>query len=368
MKFVTLFLKTENVHLQKDVGMIPFLLHQYYGYDSSVVSYRNSGDYSYLEREVRGLSLHFLKRKYGILLDGCLYLLRNSKNIDVLNVYHLNLSSFFYLLIFRIFKKKSGIAYLKLDLNPAGLKTAMAGGPVGWIKRCTMRLASVMSVESTQLYGKLREYYADKVFYLPNGFSLPETKYPVKKENIILTVGNLGTAEKATDVLLNAFAASASRHGFVLRLVGSVEESFRGFVEKYFKQYPELKERVIFCGSIREKEILAAEYDRAKIFALPSRSESFGIALTEAASRGCYLITTQGVPAGYDISAQGRFGITTGIDDTDGLAESFVRLWESETDWEWQAEEIRCHTAENFSWEKLAAKLHARLRSVHAAN
>lgn len=361
MKFVTLFLKTENVHLQKDVGMIPFLLHKYYGYDSAIVTYPNSASYPYAENEVKGLSLHFLKKRFGVLADGCLYLMRRAKSIDVLNVYHLNLSSFFYLLVFCIFRKKGSIAYLKLDMNPVGLKTAFARGPVGFIKRKTMELADVMSVESTLLFEKLEKHYGDKVFYLPNGYSLPEQESLVKKGNVILTVGNLGTREKATDILLEAFAQCADRQGFTLRLVGSVAKEFHGFIDDYFKRYPSLVERVVFCGSIQEKDKLAAEYDRAKIFAFPSRSESFGIALTEAASRGDYIITTKGVPAGYDVSAHGRYGAWIDIDDKRALSEQFVKLWESTWDWERQAEEIRQYTRLHFQWEKLCERLHERL-------
>lgn len=359
MKFVTLFLKTENVHLQKDVGMIPFLLHKYYGYDSKIVTYQNSASYPYAENEVKGLSLHFLKKRFGIIADGCFYLIRSAKRIDVLNVYHLNLSSFFYLLVYRIFRKKKSIAYLKLDMNPVGLKTAFARGPVGFIKRRTMGLADVMSVESTLLLKKLKKHYGDKVFYLPNGYSLPEQDMVVKKEDVILTVGNLGTKEKATDILLNAFADSADRQGFTLRLVGSVTEEFQEFTETYFEQYPLLRERVIFCGSIQDKKELAKEYDRAKIFAFPSRSESFGIVLTEAASRGDYIITTRGVPAGYDISNQGKYGTLIEIDDRRALAEEFAGLWEDNRDWERQAEEIRRYASARFQWEKLCADLYS---------
>ena len=43
MNFVTLFLPTENFHLTKDVGMIPYIMYKYYGYNSTIVSYDNLG-------------------------------------------------------------------------------------------------------------------------------------------------------------------------------------------------------------------------------------------------------------------------------------------------------------------------------------
>ena len=51
MRYVTLFLKTENVHLLKDVGMIPYYLYKEHGMDCTIATYNNSGDYTYLEKE-----------------------------------------------------------------------------------------------------------------------------------------------------------------------------------------------------------------------------------------------------------------------------------------------------------------------------
>ena len=61
MRFVTLFLKTENVHLLKDVGMIPYFLMKEHGADSTVVTYRNDDSYGYADDEVRGLKLEFVR-------------------------------------------------------------------------------------------------------------------------------------------------------------------------------------------------------------------------------------------------------------------------------------------------------------------
>jgi hypothetical protein len=62
MTFVTLFPGATNIHLTKDVGMIPFIMHKYYGYDSTLVCYKND-EYDYLETEVKGLKIDFLEKK-----------------------------------------------------------------------------------------------------------------------------------------------------------------------------------------------------------------------------------------------------------------------------------------------------------------
>ena len=50
LNFVTLFPQCQNIHLVKDVGMIPYVMHRDMGYDSYVMCYKN-GDYPYLDTE-----------------------------------------------------------------------------------------------------------------------------------------------------------------------------------------------------------------------------------------------------------------------------------------------------------------------------
>ena len=76
MRFVTMYPETENVHLIKDVGMIPFIMHKKFAYDSTIVCYKNE-DYSYLENEVKGLKLDFIKKYTGkSIIDGAIYLFK----------------------------------------------------------------------------------------------------------------------------------------------------------------------------------------------------------------------------------------------------------------------------------------------------
>ncbi len=317
MRFVTLYLKTENVHLLKDVGMIPYYMMKEHGAESSVVTYDNGGEYSYTDNEVRGLGLEFVRRsRFGRIVDGMLYLMRNAGRIDVLNIYHLNLSSYFYEIVYRMFNRR-GVIYLKLDMNPAGFITCFKKNPVGMIKRATIRRADLASVETTAMRKKLRKFFGEKIIYIPNGCyrdtdtgtgSAPDdgtVREAFHKENVILTVGNLGTFDKATEVLLEAYKRYMERVGedaYKLRLVGSIEDDFRKHIDDFFGTDDKLRDKVVFTGPVSDKRLLNEEYERARLFTLPSRSESFGIVLVEAALKGCYLVTSDMVPAGYDVS------------------------------------------------------------------
>ncbi|HOO26888.1 MAG TPA: glycosyltransferase, partial [Lachnospiraceae bacterium] len=170
----------------------------------------------------------------------------------------------------------------------------------------------------------------------------------------------LGTAEKATDILLSAFAKSAAAHDWTLKLIGPVKETFRPSIDLFCEQYPQLKERVIFLGKITDKETLSKEYRKAKIFTLPSRSESFGIVLVEAANEGCYLITTDMVPAGYDVNGNGRFGLVVPADNADALANAFSDLCgkNNSRDWNKEAQEISLFAQKTFCWDTIIRQLY----------
>ena len=72
---------------------------------------------------------------------------------------------------------------------------------------------------------------------------------------------------KRTDILMDAFAKVADKlPDWKLRIVGSIYDSFKPYIEKYFNEHPDLKERVTFTGLIEDKTELANEYKRAKIF------------------------------------------------------------------------------------------------------
>ena len=349
--------------------MIPYFLHKNYGWDCVIATRQNCAEYSYLANEVRGLRLDFVKQtRLGRIFDGIRYLKAHASEIDVLNLYHLNLSTYFYELAFRKYNR-TGKIYLKLDMNPVGLKTCLAKDLRGLIKRASIRRADVVSVETTVLQKELVKHFGQKIIYLTNGYfdrtaSLPDQKaLPFEKENVILTVGNLGTKEKATDVLLAAFAKSAPHHDWTLKLIGPVAEQFQPEIADFYGRYPQLKERVKFLGSIHDKERLMNEYRKAKVFALPSRSESFGIVLVEAASQGCYLVTTDMVPAGYDVNGNGRFGLVVPADDIDALSKALENLFTVNRFWDKEAEEITAYAKEAFRWDAIIDRLYQAIKA-----
>lgn len=363
-RFVTLLPGLQNVHLIKGVGMIPYVLYKYYGYDSTLPVYEG-GEYSYANNEVKGLKLDYLQNTGNTKIDGYYYLLHNARKIDILQVYHLLGNTFKYIEYYKSFNP-NGKVFLKLDVDRR-IKNINYHTGYNEHTKNLIRQCDLVSVESKVLQEYLNTNWGIKAEYIPIGFytdnfkKINYVKYE-EKENIICTVGRLGSIQKATEVLLEAFAkASAYIGNWKLKLIGSVEEHFNQYIEDYFKRYPHLKDNVIFTGVINDRKELEKEYRKAKIFCLPSRWESFGTVLAEAISNGCYIITTN-VSSSADITDNCKYGDIFEFDNIDQLSKLLIDNCNNEDRLKKLINKIQNHAYYNFNWVKICEKIHILLQ------
>ncbi len=84
-----------------------------------------------------------------------------------------------------------------------------------------------------------------------------------------------------------------------------------------------LADRITFVGEC-EPDALNALYDSSSVFVLPSHYEGFGIALTEALSRGLPVISTTGGAIPYTVPADA--GVLVPPGDDEALAEALGEL------------------------------------------
>lgn len=323
-KFVTLFARTSNTELTKDIGMIPFLLHKDHKFCCKIACYQNQDEYPALKEEVKGLELDFITRRFKReWLDGALYLYKNAKEIDILNIYHLDTKRLaLWWFIYKILNPK-GIIYLKLDLSCTGPDLLKKEN---WlimvIRKYVLQRIDLISAESHRLCMEFKKIYGVEACFIPNGYyDWYKPKTVKDKERIILTVGRIGTNQKATEILLEAFADIASKTDYLLKLVGKVDERFQAYIKQFYEKHEELRERVIFTGEIYSKYLLALEYEKAQIFVLPSRWESFGIVVPEAMSLGCYPIVSDSVAPCAEFTDNLRLGknfVTDNIKSLEG--------------------------------------------------
>ncbi|MCR5107076.1 MAG: glycosyltransferase [Lachnospiraceae bacterium] len=348
--------------------MIPFHLHRQFGTDAHIVTYKNSTAYPYLDTALRGLKLDFIKKSpFGIIADGIGYLKKNAKDIDILNIYHLNLSSYFYSIFYKLFNKK-GVIYLKVDMNEKGYRDCFVNDPKGFIKRSTIKRADIVSVENKRMFEGLKSRFGNKIKFITNGYyigdriqDIDEVLSGSEREDVILTVGNLGTYEKATDTLLEAFAKSAPYHSYKLKLIGPVAKDFIAYRDKFMREHEDLKDRIIFTGPVYDKEKLMGEYLKARFFTLPSRSESFGFVLLEAGAFGCILLPSDKCCAALDMTDNGRLGYILKADDIQSIADTFKTVTEGNEDLSRLSLKTAEYIRKNYSWENIVTSLYENL-------
>lgn len=349
-----------NVELVKDCGLIPYLLYKNYGYDVSMVGAKG-GEYPYHEQYTQGVQMEFLPS--GQLAESLQYIERGAKEIDGLLFYGCYSSYYKMAEMYKRLNPKGRI-YLALDANRFWMDRIL------WDEkdfRIFMDCCDVIATSCHAMQDHLNEKWPWKIEYIPNGY-YDFSKQPrfafEEKENIILTVGRLGTEQKATHVLLEAFAKIADRvPRWKVRLVGSVEQCFEAFQEDYFRRFPELIGRVQFVGPIMDRGRLVAEYKKAKIFALPSTCEGgTPNVIAEALHGGCAIAATR-FDAFEDAIDSGRCGKSAPVEDVDGFAQILEDLCTRS-----DLRQLSCHAYEysrrEFDMEKITARINEMLFGV----
>lgn len=356
-RFVTLFPYTYNVNLMKDVGCIPYVLYKKYGYDSTIVSFKND-DYEYLHKYVSGLKIEFLPNG-NERIESVKYVLKNAKKIDVLNMYHMSIGKS--LLCFNLYKmlNKNGVGYLKLDLD---FKTLDIIENYNGLKKFIIRLMAnkvdIISAESTLIAKKMEDILNRTVEYIPDGVleyknESSEIDLNKKKRNCFLTVGRLGTEQKATEQLVEAFIKIRDNTKWNLWLVGSCEDKFTNYLDRLFERYPDLKERINVTGEILDKDKLTEIYRSSNILVLPSKYESFALVNVEGMLEGCRLLLSDRVAPANDFKKMGGFCEVVEFGDVKQLADRMISMSESAYD----ANQIAKIAADNFLWEKICGKI-----------
>lgn len=346
-----------NTELTKDCGLIPFLLHKNHKCDSYMVGV-NKDDYIYINSYVKGLKMEFLPT--GSEIEKLQYILQNGKNIDCLllrGAYNTNIPI--------------AIAYKKV--NPNGKIYVGLDANSGWMDRIIwdekefiefMNCCDVIATSCKAMQKYLNEKWPWKIEYIPNGYYDYEFERLKpdfsKKENTILTVSRLGTPQKATDVLLESFAMIADKiQDWNLKLVGSVNPKFNEYIKLYFEKFPKLAQRVQFVGVIKDKEELAKEYIKAKVFALPSTVEGYPNVISEALIAGCATAVTK-FDAWEDSINYGECGMATEINDVKGFANVLLNLCKSNK-LEQFSDNAYQYALRNYDMEKVVAKLYEML-------
>ena len=191
-----------------------------------------------------------------------------------------------------------------------GTDAAIARGPLRPLGRWVLRRADAVLVASAALAGWAREVAGvDAVVApMPLGVDRIPAVTPPPADGPVLGVGRL-VPEKGFDVLVDAVA----RAGQSLVLVGDGDE--RAPLEALVRSR---HADVTFAGSLPPAE-LAERYAAARVVAVPSRREGFGMVAAEAAAAGRAVVASAvgGIP---DVVRPGVTGVLVPPGDPDALA------------------------------------------------
>jgi len=193
-------------------------------------------------------------------------------------------------------------------------------------------------------------------FYIDNEMNLKTWE---EKENIIITVGRIGSHQKNTELLLESIK-DIELNSWKVYILGPIEESFRTYIDTFFKHNPYLIDQIIFTGNISDRKELFEWYNRAKIFCLTSRSEGFPITFPEALYFGNYIISTPVSSATY-ITNNGQFGMIVKAESQD-LATTIKECISDGFLTKKRFEDTLQFSRTNFTWLGIVKKLSDKLK------
>lgn len=354
MNFVTVFPSLENVHLFKDVGMIPKTMAQNYKLDCYILCYENK-NIKLNNNDIKLLEL----KKYSskATLNIIIFLIKYSKKIDILNLYHIGMATIVIGLIYKMFNNK-GKVYIKMDTNII-VANEIANGNSFFLK--FLKKMDLISAETEDVKKIFEDLLNIPVLHLPNGIEKRSIIFkPKEKKKIILTVGRLGAIEKNTDFLVNSFInildyISAE---WKLYLVGPMTTEFKKFLYTKFDENEYSRERIVVLGEITDRCQLEKLYIESSIFALTSTYEGFSLAGIEALARGNFLLTSN-ISCFNELNCSGKFGLSVNISSQENYESAMIKVCkEFEKDRNFiNYDEMRNFVESNYTWDKICEEI-----------
>lgn len=382
-RFLTVFSLAENVHLAKDVGMIPQYMSTVGGYSSILLCQDDGQDLPYSRELTPQVELVRVALSPGYVFGerpdpAILAKIKSlAPSIDVLQLFHLTKETMLLALAYKL-RKPFGKVYIKLDASTEELEPWNVFGSRISMRQRLLTLAthafmlfvpSLVTAETMPTCKSARRFFPQlgkRLRLVPNGVddlwlsrNGLDAVRPSDKRNVILVVGRIGSFQKNHEMILDALGDFSILGEWSLVFVGPIEDSFRDRLDKIASTFPESASRLIFTGPISDRAILYDWYAKAKIFCLTSRYESFCLALVDALHFGCHIVSTPVISLA-DLTNDHSFGQQ--IANADELRQALLAVISGKTDPLSDFSAVREHS-KTFRWSAIAASLAAFLKT-----
>ena len=310
-KFLTIFPLTENIHLTKDVGQIPFVFNKEFNFESTIATYKND-NINYIQNDIPGVKFIFINKIFkSENLNILFFILFNFWKFNIIQFYHISITKMLIGILYKILFFGKSKVFIKMDANSLLLEDSTWNFIRTNLYRILTKFINVISVENTIFYKfLLNKIKLNNIFLLPNGY-LPvqeEHRKIYEKSNIFISVGRLGDENKAHHIAIKAFKLFYDENkNWKLILIGPIANDFLSYYNKFLKENPQLNDKIILTGSINNREKINEYYRKAKILLLTSISEGFPLVFAEAISNSCLIISSE-LPCAYDVTNNATFG------------------------------------------------------------
>lgn len=241
-------------------------------------------------------------------------------------------------------------------------------------ERGNVRAAAVVHCTSEGEAAEVRAHRAvrGRVEVIPNGVDLAAWTTPANRDElrrrcgpaadgkpIVLYLSRLHPKKGLTEFLLPALVSTSA----FLAVVGGPDDHAPGYEAKVRDTITllGLSDRVALLGPVPAAERWAM-FDGADVFALPSRSENFGIVVAEAMARGCPVLVTDGVQANEHVKRAGA-GVVTAT-TADAVSDGLNRLLADAATRADIGNRGRAYAREQFDWDRIAGRLADIYRSL----
>lgn len=307
-KIVTIFENLEQIHLKKDVGMVPYSINIENEYDTELWATSKSFSDETFEKQVCIKFIHpFRNRKINKIILF-LHVLFHIKKIDILILFHPTRDKYILSFLAKLLNKNI-VTIIKMDTNElTAYEFSKQNNTL--LNFFAKKGVDYFTIETKNTLDILidRKPFKNKISYLPNGFSADKVyDLSIPKEKMIISVGRIGTPQKNSELLLSAIKQLDNLNGYKFYFIGPIEPTFQKAVNTLFVKRKDLRNRIILTGNITSKDELFSYYQRAEIVCFSSIYEGFSLAMIEACYFGCYLLSTD-LGGAYDITNNGQNG------------------------------------------------------------